>query len=158
MGRRNACAAVSVEEQQALGSDLVPVLLTIVQERAEAADLPFMRVVRRLPDGWRQIVMAAQVIEDIEEAECLAGAFVDVRSAKDVLALERFFQSIGAGRLARAFQQAREQTAVLVDEDMDPLDIEELREVGTDALDLRSARNGVAQRARELRAPFPAGK
>lgn len=158
MGRRNAFAAVSVDQQQALGGDLVPTLVDVMQERADATEQPFMRAVRRLPDGWREVVMAAQVIDDIEEAECLAGAFVDLRSTRDVLALERFFESIGAVRLARAFQQAREQTSVLVDEDMDPLDIEELREVGVDALDLRSARKAVAQRARELQAPFPPGK
>ena len=158
MTRRSPFAGVSVEEQQALGGDLVPVLLDIVQARAAAADLPFMRVVRRLPEGWREVLTAAQAIEDIEEAECLAGAFVDLRSAKDVQALERFFESGGAVRLARAFQQAREQTAVLIDEDMDPLDIEELRDVGTDELDLRAARNAVARRAREVLVPFPAWK
>lgn len=158
MARHNAFAAISVDEQHGLGGDLMPVLLDVVQQRADAIDLPVVRVVRRLPEGWRHVMLAALVIDDIEEAECLAGAFVDVRDARDVMALERFFSSIGAAALARAFEQAREQTAVLVDEDMDPLDIDELRDVGTDELDLRDARNAVARRARELRLPFPAAR
>ncbi len=158
MARQNAFAAISVDEQHALGGDLVPVLLDVVQQRADVADVPVARVVRRLPEGWRSLMLAALVLDDIEEAECLAGAFVDVRQARDVMLLERFFASIGAVALARAFERAREQTAVLVDEDMDPLDIEELRDVGTDELALRDARNAVARRARELGQPFPPGR
>ncbi len=158
MAQHNAFAAISVDEQQALGADLVPVLLDVVQRRADAADVPVARVVRRLPEAWRHLMLAALVIDDIEEAECLAGAFVDLRDARDVKVLEGFFTSIGAVPLARAFAQARETTAVLVDEDMDPLDIEELRDVGTDELELRGARNAVARQARALRVPFPAAR
>ena len=156
MQKRNPNAAVSVEELQSLGSDLVPLLLEIVEERADAADVTFMKIARRLPDGWRQIVMAAHAIEDIEEAECLAGAFADIRTTKDVVQLEQFFEQIGAKRLARAFATAREDTAVLVDEDMDPLEIDELRDVGSDELELRAARSKIAERARSMTMPFPA--
>ncbi len=156
MNKRDAFSSVSVEEIRALRGDVIPELVAVIEERADARDVGFGKIARRLPDGWRQILLAARALEDIEETECLAGAFMEVRRERDVRGVEMLFRSIGATELARQFQHAREYTSVLVDEDMDPLDIEELRDITADELDLPAARAALTKRALSMTAPFPA--
>jgi hypothetical protein len=153
--KRDAFAPLSLDDIKALANDAVPTLLAIVEERADAIDGTFMDVAKRLPDGWRQLVMAAHAIEGIEDSECLAGAFTDLRRPKHVRDVEQLLQAVGARKLAAAFAEARELTNVLVDEDMDPLDVDELRDVSADRLDLRTAREALARRALAMTAPFP---
>lgn len=158
--KRDAFAALSSEEIRALANDAIPTLLAVVEERADAIDGAFMDIAKRLPDGWRQLIMAAHAVEEIEEADCLAGAFTDLRRPKHVRDVEQLFAAVGARRLAAAFAEARELTNVLVDEDMDPLELDELRDVSAHDLDLRGAREALAKRALALAltTPFPAAR
>lgn len=156
--KRDAFASLSLDDIKALANDAIPTLLTIVEERADAIDGTFMDVARKLPEGWRQVVMAARAVEGIEDSECLAGAFIDLRRPKHVRDVEQLFQAIGARKLAAAFEEAREHTNVLVDEDMDPLEVDELRDVSAEDLDLRGARTALVRRALALTAPFPAAR
>ena len=155
MPKRDVFAELSVDEIKALGSDCVPELLAVVEARADAHDTSFGKIARKLPDGWRQILMAAHAVEAIEDTDCFAGAFYDIRRTKDVVALETFFKEIGATEMARQLQYAREQTNVLVDEDMDPLEIEELRDIRPDDLALGSVRAAITKRASSMAKPFP---
>lgn len=156
--KRDAFAALSPDELKALANDAIPTLLAVVEERADAIDGTFIDVARKLPDGWRQLVMAAHAVEGIEDSECLAGAFTDLRRPKHVRDVEQLFVLVGARRLAAAFAEARELTNVLVDEDMDPLDVDELRDVSAASLDLRAAREAIARRALAMTTPFPAAR
>jgi hypothetical protein len=156
--KRDAFAALSLDDIKALANDAIPTLLAVVEERADAIDASFMDIAKKLPDGWRQVVMAARALEGIEDSECLAGAFTDLRRPKHVRDVEQLFQAIGAKKLAAAFAEARELTNVLVDEDMDPLDVDELRDVSADGLDLRVAREALVRKALSMTAPFPAAR
>lgn len=156
--KRDAFAPLSLEDIKALANDAIPTLLSVVEERADAIDGTFMDIARKLPEGWRQVVMAARALEGIEDTECLAGAFTDLRRPKHVRDVEQLFQSIGARKLAAAFADAREHTSVLVDEDMDPLDVDELRDVTAEELELRAARGALVKRALALTSPFPAAR
>jgi hypothetical protein len=156
MPKRDAFAAIPVEELRALGSDVVPVLIGIVEERADAKDVSFVAIAKKLPEGWKQLMLAGHVLEAIEETDCFAGAFYDLRRPRDVHALEIFFRELGCRALAEALADAREHTNVLVDEDMDPLDIEELRDIGPEQLDLPRARAALTARAKQMTIAFPA--
>jgi hypothetical protein len=156
--KRDAFAALSLDDIKALANDAIPTLLAVVEERADAIDGTFMDIAKKLPDGWRQLVMAARAVEDIEETECLAGAFTELRRPKHVRDVEQLFQAIGARRLAAAFAEARELTNVLIDEDMDPLEVDELRDVSADDLDLRVAREALVKRALAMTTAFPAAR
>jgi hypothetical protein len=153
----DAFSALPAPALHALGNDVIPELLRIVETRADAAETSFAKLARALPPGWRHIVLAARMIEDIEEAGSLAGAFVEVRKKRDVLEVEQLFAALGVERLKRALEDARENTPLLVDDDMDPFDIEELCDVDADSLGLARARLELTKRVRAMTSPFPAG-
>lgn len=100
--------------------------------------------------------MLARMIEDIDDAGCLAGAFVEIRTTRAVVAVEGFLAMLGAERLALALEEARTTTRVLLDKDLDPLDLEPLRDVPASALSLPYVRAQLTRRARDMAAEFPA--
>jgi hypothetical protein len=156
MPKRDAFAAISVDELRALGNDVIPVLVNAIEERADAKDVSFVTMAKKLPEGWRQLMLAGHVIEAIEENDSFAGAFFDLRRARDIHMLEVFFRELGCRVMADALRDAREHTSALVDEDADPLDIEELRDITPDDLDLARARAAITACAKQMTTPFPA--
>lgn len=143
-------AMSAIESLRALGNDIIPEFVLRVERVADASEVSFSKAARALPNGWRQLAFAARMIEDIDEAGSLAGAFLEVRKKRDLLEVESFFAVLGAERLALALAEAREKTALLVDEDMDPFDIDELCDVTADSLGLARVRAALTARAKEL--------
>lgn len=154
---RDVRDAVSVGALRALGNDIVPELLRIVEQRALNAEETFSTSARALPSGWRHVVFAARMLDDIGDAGSLAGAFVEVRANRDLIELESFFAMLGAEALALALADARQKTARLCDGDVDPLDIESLREVSAESLGIARVRAQLTSRARTIATAFPAG-
>jgi hypothetical protein len=157
MAKIDPHAALSRRDLTALGNDVVPELIGIIEQRAAAKSVPFARMVRTLPSVWRHVVLAAKWLDDIEEAGSLAGGFVEIRERRDLLELERFLSFLGVEELPGLVAEARESTPLSVDDDMDPFDIEMLCDIDAEALALAQARKRLMAHVRSISADFPAG-
>lgn len=155
---RDVRAALSVEALAALGNDIVPELLRIVERRAENAAEPFSTAARTLPPGWRHVVIAARMLADIAHAGTLVGAFVTIRARRDLVEIESFFAMLGAETLALSLADARQKAgSSLGDRDEDLVDLESVSDVSAESLGIARVRAELTARARAIVMPFPAG-